>query len=271
MSEDGSEKPIIQQLGQNSLGRRTFLRRAGIAAAGVGATLLGLNRFNQTQEPQPSNIPENPKPEATPSQALPPEQQNPSEEKIINQVEFLYESKDALTQEEFFKQFDLMYKEGQKSPDKYWKPEVVYHTPTGEVVFLGKRTRSYPKTKSGDPTPTSEINMLQIAVKKGNYFETPNYTNRKLNQYPGESETLQYFYELYEGHESEKSTHYLEWSQDLSPTQKTINQGEMSPEELYKLSKTLTDGFNWAVQNDGFYKEPKQAQPRITFPQETVV
>ncbi len=268
MSEEGSEKPIIQQPEPATLGRRTFIRRAGIAAAGVGAALLGLSRLNQTQEP--SNISEDSKPGGTSSLTPEPEQTNPSEEENINKVDFPYESKNTLTQEEFFEQFDRMYSEGQKAPDKSWKPDVVYYTSTGEIVFLGKRTRPYPKTGMGDPTPTTEINMIQIAVKKRLYFEHPNYARRELFRYPGDSEILQYVYELYEGHESEKSTEYLEWASDLSPIQKTKYQPVMSEKEMHRLSKTLTDEFNWAVANNAFFNEPPP-QPRPSFQGETKV
>lgn len=270
MPGDNSEKPSAP-----TSDRRTFLKRAGAVAVVSASVLLG-NKLgthnNPPSETDPLIVPgHSPEPNPSPIPTPDSKPENSEESEKIRPIDFPYKNKDELTQAEFFEQFDRMYSEGLKSPDKYWKPDVVYHTQTGEVVFLGKRTRPYPKTKIGDPPPTTEINMLQIAVKKGDYFKRPNYTNRELFQYPGDSEILQQIYELYENHESEKSTEYLKWSDDLSPVRLTEFNGEMSPKELHRLSKTLTEGFNWAVQNDRFYQDPKQPLPRITFPNETKV
>lgn len=261
MVGENAEKPQEPTTEPSTVGRRTFLKRAAYAAAGViGATALGLNRFGSNNNPEtnPSITPEKngpliPRQEENPT----PKQEDSQEINKVNKIEFPYEGRDTLTQEEFNSLFDKIYDEGVKVTPETFHATAVFFSQNEDKILISRRNGSNLAPLPDElSNPIEELSFREIVVNSKAFREY-----KYEPKYPGHFDPLQSHYFFPDDKKPRARHTYITWTENLKPEERTTQARELSTQELFKIAKAITEDFNWSVENNKFLLPSEQNPP----------
>ena len=177
------------------------------------------------------------------------------------QIIFPFENKNQLTIEEFNQQFDAVFNEARKAMPESIIATAIFYSPQGEQIFLSKRQAEriilpLPQDPNNSQIPNT---FREILVNSLDMHQYPT-----LQKFPSYSAKSQTWYVLPEGHKPRlQNSVVIENTPGANKLEKSKVR-EITPDELYHLAKSLTETFNWSVDNGGFY--PLKESPKISPP-----